>query len=274
MDLRNTVGILTGASRGIGVHVAEQLAAKGVSLALAARSAEELEAVAERLRSYGVRAIAVPTDVADRSQLERLVERATQELGPVDLLVNNAGIERYARFEGYDIELLEKIFAVNVVSATILSRLVLPGMIERRRGHIANMASLAGKTAVAYNAIYCSTKHALVGFSWALRAEMAKHNVGVSAICPGFVSDAGMFSDWSKGSRPPRASSTVTPQKVARATVEAIEKNKAEVLVTKGGGKIVDVVYALSPDLGIEALRRTGVYGYLEKKALHSDFRT
>src|SRR5215210_101448 len=104
MELRGATGILTGASRGIGVELADRLARRGVNLALAARSADGLEKTAEMVRSRGVKAVAVPTDVTDRSALQNLVERTTNELGPPDLLVNNAGIERYAHFIERDLD--------------------------------------------------------------------------------------------------------------------------------------------------------------------------
>jgi uncharacterized protein len=134
MRLKGTVGILTGSSRGIGVYLAEALTRRGVRLALAARSKDELDEVTERVQSLGAHAIAIPTDVARREDLESLVERTTAELGPPDVLVNNAGIERYAEFHSYDLDLIERIIRVNVVAAEVLTRLVVPGMIDRARG--------------------------------------------------------------------------------------------------------------------------------------------
>ncbi|MGH2753528.1 MAG: SDR family NAD(P)-dependent oxidoreductase [Actinomycetota bacterium] len=265
MDLRGTVGILTGASRGIGVYLAQELARKGVDLALAARSAEDLEATAKLMSDLGARSITVPTDVTRRSDLEELVARASDELGPVDLLVNNAGIEHYAYFEEADLDVIENVLKTNVIAAEWLTRLVLPDMVRRRKGHIANIASVAGKTAAPYNTVYSSSKHALVGFSWSLREEMKRYGVGVSAICPGYVADAGMFYDWSQGEKPPGLTRTVTPEKVATRTVEAIEKDLAEVIVAPGVLKIVDVLHAISPRLTTIIARRSGGYAFLER---------
>ena len=139
-------------------------------------------------------------------------------------------------------------------------------MIERRRGHIVNIASMAGKVAVPYNTVYASSKHAVVGFSWSLREELRPFGVGVSAVCPTFVSDAGMYVQWS-GEKPPRMTSTVTPDDVADATVKAIEKNRAEILVAPGLGKVADVFHALSPDLAGFAERRFGLYDFLARGA-------
>ena len=267
MELRGSVAILTGASRGIGTYLAEALARRGVDIALAARSAEDLEENANIVRRVGARAITVPTDVTKQADLEELVRRAESELGPVDLLINNAGIERYAYFETSDIESIEAIMRTNVLGPQILSRLVTPGMVARRRGHVVNISSVAGKTAVPFNVIYSSSKHALVGFSWSLREEMRRHNVGVSVICPGFVSDAGMHHDWSKGTTPPKVAKTVSPEKVTEKTIEAIEKNKAEVVVAGGLLPWADVFAAFSPEIPAAIGRKSGSYDYLEKEA-------
>ena len=266
MELKGTVGILTGASRGIGIYLAEALAKKGVNLALAARSAEDLEVTAKRLNGYGVQTLTVPTDVNKKTDLRRLVKRTTEELGPIDLLVNNAGVEGMIPFEEMDLSLIEQILTTNLVSLELLTRLVVPGMMERRHGHVVNIASMAGKTSVPFNTVYSSSKHGVIGFSWSLRAELSKHNIGVSAVAPGFVSEAGMFMDWSDG-KPPGMSPSVTPEAVARATIRAIEKNKAEILVIKGAGKVQDVINAISPDLGSFIQKRVGLYGFLEKGA-------
>ncbi|MEA2447023.1 MAG: hypothetical protein QOK47_660, partial [Actinomycetota bacterium] len=239
MELRGANCILTGASRGIGVHLADRLARRGANLALAARGAKELEETAERVRNRGIKAVAIPTDVTRREDLEALVGKAKAELGSVDILINNAGIEHYRDFHTADPDEIEQIFKVNVISAEILTRFVLPDMVERRSGHIVNIASVAGKTAVPYNVVYSSTKHALVGFSWSLREELKPQGIGVSVVCPGFVSEAGMFSDWNKGKASPAIARSVTPQQVADATLKAIEKNEAEIIVAKGLAKIV-----------------------------------
>lgn len=272
MQLAGSNAIVTGASRGIGVYLANDLARKGVNLALAARSAEELEKTAESARRYGVSAVAIPTDVSNTEDLRALVDKAKAELGSVDLLVNNAGIEHYVDFHEADPELIEKIMRVNYLAPATLTRFVLPDMVERKHGHIANIASVAGKTAVPYNVIYSSSKHALVGFSWSLREELKPHGVGVSVVCPGFVSDAGMFADWSGGRKPPGLTRAVSPQKVSAMTIKAIESNKAEIIVASGLTKVVDVFHALSPGLTTTIARKSGAYRFMSS-AKESSFR-
>lgn len=273
MDLQGRVAIVTGASRGLGVRMAEALARKGANIALAARSAEDLEKTAEAIRAIGVQVAAIPTDVNKRTDQKNLVKKTTEQLGPPDVLINNAGVERIVNFHEMDLDDIENIIRTNVIALETLTRQVVPGMIERRRGHIVNIASMAGKTAVPYSTVYSSSKHAVVGFSWSLREEVKRFGVGVSVVCPGFVSDEGMFTAWT-GGKPPKLASTVSPQDVAAATVRAVEKNRAEISVIPGLGKVSDVGYAVSPDLGMSIMRRIGVYKFFSREAANREGRS
>lgn len=272
MELRGSIAVLTGASRGLGVHFAEALARKGVALALAARSEAELKETQARIESLGARATAIPTDVGKLKDLQNLVETTERDLGPIDLLVNNAGIERYSEFPEVDPDVIEKTLRVNLWAPEVLTRLVLPGMVARRRGHVVNVASVAGKTAVPYNAVYSSSKHGLVGFSWSLREELRSYGIGVSVLCPGFVAESGMFHHWSRGKKPPGMSRSVSPESVAEALIHVIEADKAEKIVARGLAKIVDVSHAISPGFTTALARRGGAYAFL-KQATGSDFR-
>jgi short-subunit dehydrogenase len=159
---------------------------------------------------------------------------------------------------------------VNLTALIQLTRLVLPEMIERRRGHICNIASAAGKVARPYATVYAATKHGVLGFSWSLRAEMAEHGVEVTAVCPGYVSGAGMFADRVKTlgvSQPPPALKAVTPEKVATETIKSIESNRADVVVGPLVLKVADVFHALSPDFAIGAARRSGSHKYVKREA-------
>lgn len=270
MELKNSVGILTGASRGIGAKLAEGLAQKGVNLALAARAKDDLEEVGERIRRYGVEVIAVPTDISQRSEMENLVAQTREELGPIDLLVNNAGLE----IVGYSHELepddIDRVVQVNLTSLIQLSRMVLPEMMERNRGHICNIASVAGKVARPYAVVYAATKHGVVGFSWSLRAEMADHGVEVTTVCPGYVSDVGMYAQRRTKlgfGKAPNALKEVSPRQVVDATLRAIETNRAETIVGPLVMRIADVAHAISPDFAMRAARRSGSYRFVKKEA-------
>lgn len=263
MELRGAVAILTGASRGLGVEIARALAARGAHLALAARGEEGLRTTAAALERFGTRAITVPTDVTRTSDLERLVARTEAELGAPDLLVNNAGVETIAPFETFSLETIETIVATNLTAVQKLTRLVLPGMLERRRGHVVNVSSASGKAGIPFYSVYGATKHALVGFSWSLREELASRGVGVSVVCPSFVGDTGMYADRSNDAKPPRSLAVVAAEDVADAVVRAVERNRAEIVVASGLTRIADVFYALSPDLAMKVARRMGVDDFL-----------
>jgi short-subunit dehydrogenase len=269
MRLNGSVGIITGASSGINAHLAERLAKRGVKLALAARSEVELEQRAAKIRAAGGRAIAVPTDVTDNDALQQLIARTEAELGPIDLLVNGAGIERVVPFQHIDPADIASIIATNITAIQALTRFVAPGMISRRRGHIVNLSSAAAKTAYPFNTVNAATKHAVVGFSWSLREELGPHGIGVSVVCPGFVKDVGLSSRWSVG-KPPTIAGSVSADKVADATIRVIERNRAEVIVSPGLGKTVDVFHAISPALSTWVARRGGLYRYLEREAEHN----
>jgi uncharacterized protein len=266
MDLAGRVAILTGASRGIGAMLAEALAARGVNLALAARSEEDLGMTAMKAQSDGVRVVAEVTDVTRIDDLESLVDETIEELGPPDILINNAGIERIEYFHEADPDGIRAIVDTNLTAAILLTRLVVPGMIERGRGQIVNISSVAGKSAVPYNAVYSATKHGLVGLSWSLREELKPHGIGVGVVCPGPVRDTGMYYLRHPDNAATFMSSTVAPEKVVAATVAAIEKNRAETIVMPGLAKVVDVFEALSHDFTAFVARKSGVYAFLERE--------
>ncbi len=267
MKLQGTNAIVTGASRGIGAHVAHALAKRGVNLALAARTREDLEEVTARAQAHGITAVAIPTDVTESDQLRALVAEATERVGAIDLLVNNAGYDQIAHFASVELEGIERMFKTNVVSAEMLTRLVVPGMVERRRGHIVNMGSASGKAGVPYMTIYSSTKHALVGFSWSLRAELRSHGIGVSVVCPGFVKEDGLFARWNPSGDTPAVARPVSIGDVVAAVIDSVENDRAEVIVASGLGKLVDVGHAISPDFAMGIARKGGLHEFLRAEA-------
>ena len=270
-DLRGANAIVTGGSRGIGPYIARALAREGVNITLAARDKDRLEAVRVELEGLGVRAVSIPTDVTVREDRARLVERASGELGPIDLLVNNAGIEPTNHFVRLDDAAIEDTIATNLTASALLMRQVLPGMLERGRGHVVNIASLAGKVPVPYDSIYSATKFALVGLTHAIRGELRGSGVGVSVICPGFISDAGMFADVQTETqvKAPAIASTSKPEKVAAAVVRAVRHDVAEVIVNPPTGRPLLAVAALAPTVGQAMMRQTGIVAMMRQVAEH-----
>jgi NAD(P)-dependent dehydrogenase (short-subunit alcohol dehydrogenase family) len=181
------VALVTGAGRGIGREIALALAREGCHLALAARSLASVEATAGAARRLGVEATALALDVADADAIARVIDQARAALGAIDVLVNNAGIAESAPLARTDPALWDRHLRVNATGPYLLTRAVLPAMLERRWGRVINIASLAGLQGAPYVTAYTASKHALVGFTRALAAEVSGKGVTVNAICPGFA---------------------------------------------------------------------------------------
>ena len=186
--------VVTGGSRGIGAATARALAEAGARVVVSARTSERLEARALKLSAAGAEVFAVPCDVTDPVQIGALRERATDLLGHVDILVNNAGIAASAKFGAIELEEWNRILAVNVTGPFLVTQAFLPGMLERRWGRVVNVASIAAKAGAPYISAYAASKHALLGLTRALGAEVATRGVTVNAVCPGYV-DTEMTED-------------------------------------------------------------------------------
>ena len=261
MNLKGTNAIVTGGSRGIGPYIARALAREGTNIVLAARDAERLEAVRKEVESLGVKALSIPTDVNLADDRRNLIEQALSGLGEIDLLVNNAGIEPTSAFVDIDESRITDTIDTNLTSCLLLMRAVLPAMVERGKGQVVNIASMAGKIPIPYDSIYSATKFALVGASHAVRSELRGTGVGVSVICPGFVVDAGMYADAvdETGVAAPAIAGTSRPEQVANAVVRAAKHNVAEVIVTPLSGRPLAAAAAVAPIIGQAMMRLTGV---------------
>ncbi|MGO9751038.1 MAG: SDR family NAD(P)-dependent oxidoreductase [Solirubrobacteraceae bacterium] len=212
--------LLTGASGGIGHAIARALAAPGAELILTGRRVEVLEPLASEL---GARSIVC--DLSKRDQLQRLIT----EVGEVDVLVANAALPASGSLAELTPAQIDAILDVNLRAPIMLARELSHGMIERRRGHLVFISSLAGKTASPVSSMYSATKFGLRGFALAIREDLRAANVGVSVVLPGFIRDAGMFAD--AAVKLPPGFGTSAPDEVARAVIDAIQHNRAEVTV-------------------------------------------
>lgn len=259
-DLRGTTAVVTGASRGIGVHIARALVKQGVNVSLAARSRAQLEIVRTDMAALGVKALATKCDVTNADDRARLLERTEAELGPVDILINNAGVETVAHFETTDEDDLVRTLNVNLVSAMLLTRAVLPGMLERKRGHVVNIASGAGKVGVPFAVAYATSKHGMVGLTNSLRCEFHKNPVGFSVVCPGFVTETGMYTRWEDGgAKAPKIAGRSSPEKVAEVVISCIRKNRAEVMINTPPVRPLVVMLNIAPSLTPRVMK---LFGY------------
>ena len=182
LPLAGRVALVTGASKGLGAAIARHLRARGARLALIGRDADALSAVARDTDG-----LALQADVTDSDAVLRALARVREELGPIAILVQNAGVAASAPLASTDDALWERTMAVNVTAPFRIARAVVPDMVRAGYGRVVNVASNAGLTGYAYTAAYCASKHALVGLTRALAAEVAKSGVTVNAVCPGFL---------------------------------------------------------------------------------------
>ena len=223
--------LLTGASGGIGVFIARALASESATVVGVSRSKEKLDQVCAEVNAVGGKGISIPFDISQVEQFPVLLQQINQLVGPIDILINNAGIEIYKAYQDYSLADFKSVLSINLLAAMELTRLVLPSMLRQGSGHVVNIASLASKKGSPYDSIYSASKAGLLILSGALRQELAGTGVEISAICPGYVSEAGMFADTRVPA--PRFSGQSKPADVAIAVVRAIKQNKAEVIVNQ-----------------------------------------
>jgi NAD(P)-dependent dehydrogenase (short-subunit alcohol dehydrogenase family) len=216
------VAIITGASGGIGSATARELARQGARVVLAARRAEELEALAREITDAGGEALVVPTDVTDRARLEQLVARATETYGRIDILVNNAGIGAPLALAKQPPEFIAELLEVDLVGLIQLTRLALPGMLARKRGAIICVASVAGQ--IGLEPLYSAAKFGVRGFALSLRRQLRGSGVSVSLISPGFIR-----TPMTRGLKIPMPG----PAPVARAVARLARRPRREVVIPR-----------------------------------------
>jgi short-subunit dehydrogenase len=263
VNLAGRTVLLTGATGGLGHAIARRLRAEGCELVLTGRRTDVLAPLAAETAA---RSLAVDLTDADA------VQRLAGECAEVDVLVSNAGLPGTGQLTSFSVAQLDRALAVNLRAPMVLARELAVRMVERGSGHLVFMSSLAGKVGPPRGSVYSATKFGLRGFAQSLREDLRTSGVGVSAIFPGFVRDAGMFHD--TGTKLPPGLGTVAPDAVAEAVVRAIERNRGEIVVAPVSLRAGAVAAGLAPDLAAAVSRRLGGTGVAEQHvAMQKDKR-
>lgn len=227
-DLKGRRVLITGGAAGIGRCIAERLVPEGSELVLVDVNEQALNETLGAIESLGTTVSGYSLDITDTGSIFALRDRVHEELGPVDVLVNNAGIVFGGGFLDVPFEKHVRTYRVNVEGLVAMTYAFLPDLLSRPEGHVVNIASAAGLIGLPWGTSYASSKWAVVGFSESLRLEleMTKHqSVKVTTVCPGYVS-TGLF----EGARPPRTTSLLTPEGLAQEIVQAVKRDEVFVL--------------------------------------------
>lgn len=227
MNIQGKTALVTGASRGIGRAIALELARNGVKrLLLLARDYQRLKIVATEIEGLGVEAVILALDLSQPVEVNIAIARAWRDHGPIDLLVNCAGVAYQVPFLQSKLSNVQSEISINLVGMYTITHLVARRMAAQRRGTIVNVSSLMGKVAAPTMATYSATKFAILGFTQALRGELMDHNIRVLALLPSLTTtDMTRELDWFRWVVP------TTPQKVAQALIRGLEKESPEILV-------------------------------------------
>ena len=266
--LAGQVILLTGASGGLGTYMARAFAKRKVKLALVAHPGIDLEGLRKSIADSGAEAVALPSDLRDPDRRREMLATVRSRLGPIDILVNNAGVEFNSMYHELSEGQIGEVLSVNLEAPMILSRLVLPDMVERRHGHIVNISSLAGKSGPAFQEPYAASKAGLVAFTQSLRATYRGSGVSASVIVPAFV-EAGIYARLKakSGCAAPALLTGCSPEQVAQAVLRSIEGDVPEIIVSRYPIRPVLALSALSPRLGDWIIARMGVNDFFRRAA-------
>lgn len=251
MKLRDRVVWITGASSGIGEHLAYRMAKRGAKLILSARRAPELERVRQGCEDPS-RVLALPMDLMEVERFSALAQTATDAFGPIDVLVHNAGVTQRGLAAETSLETVRRIMELNFFAVVALTGELLPSMLERGRGQVAVVSSLAGHVGTPRRSTYSASKHALQGYFDSMRAELHPRGVQVTMLCPGFIdtelTKSALTADGSRYTGDTAKKNAMSPERCAKEMVQAIEGDENERFI---GGKELAArwVKRVSPDL-------------------------
>jgi 3-oxoacyl-[acyl-carrier protein] reductase len=230
-SLKGKTALITGAGRGIGRAAAIALAKEGVNIAMIGRTLANLEKVTTEIEEYGVNVTGAVADISEMQSVEHAVEHVTEELGPIDILINNAGIAKFGGFLDLDPQEWEKIIQVNLMGTYYVTRAVLPGMIERKAGDIINVSSTAGQKGAPVTSAYSASKFGVLGLTESLMLEVRKHNIRVSALTPSTVAtDLAIETNLTDGN----PEKVMQPEDLAELMVAQLKLNRRVFIKTAG----------------------------------------
>ena len=253
-----STALVTGASRGIGALIAREIAHEGGHVVLSGRSAADLRAVTSELAAAGADVSFVPADLTQPGAATGLVETIERQRGRIDLLVNNAGGDPLREFHTMTIDDNLRTLQLNLVAPVALTHAVLGGMLRRGRGHIVNISAMAGRVSFPYTEVYAAAKDGVIGFTRVLRNDYRPHGVSASVLILGAIRDAGQGQRMLDESGIKASRFMAPAEAVARAAVTAVKKDRAELVIMPGPGRLLRSVMDYFPGLGPAVNRAAG----------------
>lgn len=263
IDVHGQVVLITGGSRGLGLAMAEEFSVHGARVVICARDKQELERARAQIAEQGTGVLAIPCDITQREQVQHMIAQVIEHYGRIDILINNAGIITVGPVLAQTLNDYEESMNVMFWGPVYTTMAVLPNMLERKQGHIVNIASIGGKVSVPHLSPYSSAKFALTGFSEGLHAELAKEGIHVVTVTPGLMRTGSPVNAFFKGKHHAEytwfstADSlpllSVSAKKAARQIMRAIQKNRVE-LTIGFPAKVLSFLHGLAPTLTIKIL--------------------
>ena len=262
-DLRDRTVLITGGSRGLGLVLAREFAAAGARIALCARNAHELDEARVDLEGRGATVLTVPCDVTQPAEVMALIDHVQATLGPVEVLVNNAGVITVGPLPTLTVSDVEESLLVHVFGPLYTSLAVLPGMRARQAGRIVNIASIGGKVSVPHLLAYSTGKFGLTGLSEGMRAELRREGIVVTTVCPGLMRTGSPRHAFFKGRYRAEYAwftlldslpfTAMSAERAARRIVRATETGEAEVILSVSA-KLLSLVHGVFPGLVSDVL--------------------
>ncbi len=256
-NVSGKTALVTGGAGGLGFFIAAALARAGARVVIADKATDKLSDASQSLKGLGPEVVAIAADITKPQDRDKIAGLFESDLGPLDILINNAGVGHWAEFSEQDPDQIELLIDTNFKGPVLLTRRLLGPMIARGEGTIINIGSLSGRKGNPYLSVYSGSKVALMEWSGALRAEVEQYGVHVAMIAPTYVSETGMFARF--GVAPPRMIGSVPPGKVADRVLDVIRRNAPATYVSPIPIRPLMALNSLSPRAGSALLRWMGV---------------